>query len=637
MIHLLSEDTIQKIAAGEVIERPVSVVKELAENSIDAGATEITVEIEAGGKEKILVSDNGKGIPEEEMEVAFLRHATSKITGFEDLYSVKTMGFRGEALASIAAVADVRARSRQTVKDTGLEIQFEAGQMIRRKKVAMPSGTTMEVKNLFSNVPVRRKFLKSDAAEANQISSLLYRLAIGHPEISFRFIKDGRRVFQTRRENTFNENLMLLFGSAYHDALLAVDAEDGDYHIHGRIANNTFFRGNRAMQFFYINGRTIEDDALRNAAEEPYKSVIPNGRYPAFQIFIETDPKNIDINVHPNKQKVKFDHEETLLHLIEQTLHRTLFSHSVIPTQKKETPGLFQTLSTEESYQQILDQYGWPSSEHKQTPSSDDLPDTAKTSTSKEFPLFETSCRQNKAIYEIDDEDDAEPDSNFMEQKATADDSGVIQMHAEGMDLPKKHSVLPDFEELKFIGIAFRTYILLQHTGREELYLIDQHAAHERINYERYRKQFETDMIVSQQLALPLTLQLTSVQMETLALRGEILRRAGFDFSILGENRVALRAVPTIFKSASDDQVFFDLIDMDYGHLKNYEEIIDQIATKACRASVKQGDVLSYAEVRALYLALSQTEFPLTCPHGRPTIVVRKKSDLEKMFLRVLS
>ncbi|MDY3052276.1 MAG: DNA mismatch repair endonuclease MutL [Ndongobacter sp.] len=649
MIHLLNEDTIQKIAAGEVIERPVSVVKELVENAIDAGASEISVEIRNGGKELIRVTDNGTGIPPEEFELAFQRHATSKISSFDDLYRVCSLGFRGEALASIIAVSKVLARSKIEGAETGLELTFENSACRSRKPVAMQRGSEMTVRELFYNVPVRQKFMKSDSAEGNRISALLYSLAIGNPSISFRFIREDRRIFQTNRGHGARENLLLLFGRPYYEALIPVDERFENYRITGFIGNNTFYRGNRQMQFLYANGRYVEDETVRQVIEDAYRAIIPNGRFPAFQLFIQTDPTNIDINIHPNKQKIQFHRLEELLDglrlLLKKALQQNRSIPGAVPEDEAKQPDDF---SSENSYRRIIDAYRW-SAPQTPPPTAPTAEDVQKKEAQDIQRMIE--AQQMLSIEELSEEDGplmhpdeayevhqhieayqpdaAEPDFVRTQEASrypSASDTSKDAMQDNGF---------PENSSLRFLGVAFRTYLIFEQHATQTLYFVDQHAAHERINFERFLKQFQNGMVVSQQLLPPVSVPLTDWQTHRLQEREDVLRNIGYEFSSFGEHQVILRAVPTLFKAPEDSALFYDLLDLDIADCNDLDAIVDRLATKACKASVKQGDRLSEAEARQLIRNLGRCAYPFTCPHGRPTTIRRSRTDLEKLFLRI--
>lgn len=642
MIRTLSEDTIQKIAAGEVIERPVSVVKELVENAIDAGAKEVEVEIVDGGKALIRVADDGSGIESDQFETAFLRHATSKIEDFDDLYRIHSLGFRGEALASIIAVAKVRATTKTAEDAFGTELRYANSILENRQPIATTRGTSIEVAEIFYNLPVRQKFLKSGTAESNHITSLLYSLAIGNPDASFRYIKDHRLVFQTQRTNTLLENLMVLFGKEYRAQALRIEAENADYKIHGYVGDNTFYRGNRQMQFLYVNQRLVDDEEICFAIEEEYKSMIPNGRFPGFQLFIETDPKNIDINIHPNKKKVNFSEKKPLLQTLKEAVANTLTIGNAVPSlqggeassdsiqNKGKAKTLLTQLQDSERYKKVLEAY------HK----SKDL--QLAPGTARRNPFEATDVRQGDPEELVAPIDISEYLS-ISEVSSSSLSSGLEGMG--GVDHLREATIQESVHETNvrasdvygmphYIGTLFRTYLAFEKDA-ETLLLIDQHAAHERINYERFISDYHKREIVSQQLAFPETIPVDELRMASFIDRQNAIRAMGFDVESFGHDTLILRAVPSLFQMPENRSLLFDLLDMPWDGGMALEDQVHTLATKACKASVKQGDTLNVHEVEHLYRALHECEYPLSCPHGRPTMVELKKKALEKLFVRI--
>lgn len=655
MIEQLSQETIQQIAAGEVIERPVSAVKELVENSIDAGADEISVEVVHGGKEKIAVYDNGEGIPAGEMEKAFLPHATSKIQTFDDLAMVQSLGFRGEALTSIISVAKVKARSRTKEEDLGQELTYEDGDLVDKRPVAMPVGTQMEVEEIFGKIPVRKRFLKSDQAEWKQVSSLLYPLAISHPDISFRAVKDSKLVFQTRKENTLNENLLVLFGHAYYDSITAVQGEGDYYKLSGRISNNRFYRGNRKMQYIFINGRYVENTEIGQLVEDEYKSLIPNGRFPAFQLFIDVDPSLVNVNIHPNKKEVSLTHKEDLADLISKTIHQALYQGLEIPGPvEKEDKPVFD-LSDDEGYRRILEEYAWgdekgldqdqgrPGQNPFQVKDQDGRGDQAPGQAGEDQDLQEDFSLEDFSLEDLDDD--------VTKDQAAGEGTGSLAQEGEkeeGQDEVEEEAG-PDQARLdlhgenklafllnnRYAGRLFNTFLLFEDHEKEVVYMVDQHAAHERVNYERFMKQVKNGKVISQRLLTPLLVDLDPDQMEALKTRLPFFKTMGYDVDAIGEKQAAIREVPTIFKGQDDELTFISLLDAGVDDLTSFDTVVDQMAMKACKASVKQGDQLSEPEVVDLIRQLGRTDYPYTCPHGRPTLVKVNKSWFEKLFMRI--
>ncbi len=632
MIHLLDESTIEKIAAGEVIERPVSVVKELIENSIDAGAKNISLEIIDGGKQSIIVTDDGSGIEKEDLDLAFTRHATSKILDFSDLFKIRSMGFRGEALPSIAACSKLTARSRTKNMEEGIELVFEGGRKVSQMPVVMSVGTQMKVEDLFVNLPVRRKFLSSGSAEGGRISKLMYNLAVGNPGISLRYTREGKRIFQTSGKTQPEENLLLLFGSAYYESILKIQGESDNYKIKGMVSNNTYYRGNRQMQHIFLNGRLIEDDQIRDRIEECYKSIIPNGRYPAFQIFIETDPANLDINIHPNKKKVSYFGADELLDLLSYEIERKLYESSTIPGEKyqEKRPGLLMDLTSEESYKEILDTYSKPVEEgQKQNISGSNefenisFTDESDNGAFDDNGTFEYEDFGSNYLNTIIDKE--KNDKPYDMNKVT---SKVSESGAKGL--------LPDYDSLNFIGIVFKTYIIFEDVKEERLLIFDQHAAHERINYEKFLTKLKKSSSDSQKLLDNERILLDDMSLDKFKSREDMLKKLGFTFEIQNDGDIYISGVPAYLDADEYRQILYDILDLDMENKDVYslDRFIENCAMKACKASVKQGDRLDINEVRALYESLKECQYPLSCPHGRPTFIFTGKRDLENRFMR---
>ena len=639
MIRQLDAETVKRIAAGEVIERPVSVVKELVENAVDAGADEILVQIRDGGKSLISVTDNGSGISKQEMETAFLPHATSKISSFADLYRLHSLGFRGEALSSIVAVAEVEAQSKTAEEETGFALRYVDGNVVERKTVAMGTGTRITVSHLFAGIPVRRTFLKSDVAESNAVSRYLYTMAIGHPEIAFRFYRDDKRILQTGKQQSLEETLLVLYGRSYHEAIVPVHG-DGRYRLSGFIGNNTYYRANRQMQFLYVNGRAIMPDPVREIVESCYRSLIPNGRFPAFQLFLDTDPENIDVNVHPNKMTIQFTDSEGMQEMIHQAVQTALFRKPTIPGEEKK--DLFP--SPEESYRRILEQYAWPTKkvDSEETYSQDQALLPQQGHEGKDPKVEHSIAEAEEAVNETlefmlsPDETSSYADPQEKKDLYVSEEENLHEQSSFlSPSTDEESSLLPAFSTLRYLGSLFHVYLLFEERGKDALLIMDQHAAHERVNYERFLKQASAGTIVQQRLLKPIVVALSDEQETAFSVRQKALTDLGLDVAPFGEGRVVLRAVQTLFRSTNDAQLLLDLLDVSVAEAKEYDQLLDQMAMKACKASVKQGDSLSEAEAAALYEQLYACRYPLTCPHGRPTVIRREKKDFEKWFMRV--
>ncbi|MBF1204061.1 MAG: DNA mismatch repair endonuclease MutL, partial [Fusobacterium periodonticum] len=466
-IKLLSEDTIQKIAAGEVIENPYSVIKELVENSIDSGATTIKVEIKNAGKKEIMISDNGCGIEENEIELAFTKHATSKLNNFEDIYSILSFGFRGEALASISSISKVDINTRTKNSEFGIHCFIENTKIKRKNKIGMNFGTTIYIRDLFYNVPIRKKFLKSDAYESSIITTLMNSFALSNPNISFKYIKDSKVVFETTGKNQLKDNIKYIFKDDFYKNLMAVDINDSDYKIYGYISNNHFYKGSRNCQYLFVNGRYIFDEKIRNIIEKSISTLIPKGKFPSFVIFIEVNPSLIDINVHPNKRKIKFIFEDKLLNLL---------NNNITDIVLKNTTSDFISLKTEQN-----DKILYINDNIKKQPEENDIVETIvydedynDQNIINKFSYEDLFKVQNDDIKIINEQDDTESyiiDNNTIEQtpikeqiKLTNNNENDIKNIIDYKILGKifeKYILLSDYDEFIIIDILNAKYRLL--------------------------------------------------------------------------------------------------------------------------------------------------------------------------------
>ncbi len=616
-IKLLDTITIQQIAAGEVVERPSSIVKELVENALDATADRIVVEIEQGGIKRIDVEDNGVGIASEDIPMAFTRHSTSKISEFDDLYQLTTMGFRGEALASIVAVSKVQLLTRDVEAPLGTQVTYHYGkQSGEEKPISMNPGTKFTITDLFGAVPVRKKFLKSPLAEANRITSLMYGFAIGNPGIGLKYVKDGKVIFNTKTNSDLKTNLYHLFGKDYYDTILSLNYQSDDVSMKGFLSGNTYYRGNRGMQYLYVNGRYVENDEIVKIIEDAYRGIIPNGRYPAFQIFLSIRPDAVDVNIHPNKLKIAFTEPDRINDLLRAEITDLVIRGQKIPTiekKEKEEPLTLQSLqkTNEEAYQNILDLY----SPVERSPVSIEKKDVNKQ---REMSI---ALEESMAVC------DEIIDFSFI-------DDGC------GEDLKEEEtqnrSIAFDIDRLTYLGNLFATYLVYENSFDKKLVIIDQHAAHERILYETYLTQFYNDEVAIQPLLSPQIFTLKEYEIRYIADHQETLYKAGYEIEPFGDNTVAVRAVPYVLGVPVGGEGLLEIIDNVLIQLSTPKDLtVDKIIMASCKSAVKAGDRLSPAEAQGLLSDLSRTSQPYTCPHGRPILVEWTKLELEKFFLRV--
>lgn len=602
-IKILDEKTIQKIAAGEIIERPSSVVKELIENSLDANASNITIEIRQGGKSYIRITDDGDGILEEDLSIAFKRHSTSKLTNADDLYRIMSFGFRGEALASISTVSKVEVLTKTNKDKFGVQAFVEEGKIIDKKPVGCPKGTTMIVRDLFYNVPVREKFLKSDISEANHINDIVYKLALGNPGVSFKYIRDNKIIFQTSNNNDILTNIYTLLGEDFSKNLLEINYEDIDFRIYGYISNNTFYRSNRKHQYIYVNNRYVDNNHISNLIECKYKSIIPINRFPVFIIFIDVDPSFIDVNIHPNKQQIKFINQNKLDSKLEYIINSQLNKNLSIP--KKEFH------------------------EKKQNDNTNEIPRLYR-----EILLEEDKLEKDKEVINLDKKNKiAESEIDYNNINKVYKENTITAKEKEE-DLNDLKNVL---NRLRPIGIIFSTYILAEDPLYDKLLIIDQHAAHERIIFERYKNEYEKEMVAIQHLITPQILELTNTELEIVKKNINLFNRLGFIVEEFGINSVIIRGVPILFGKPQTKKLFLKLVDTISNDIKStYEFKLDKIIKIACTEAIKSGDRIENIEVDSLLQQLGNTSNPYTCPHGRPTIIQITKKDLEKEFKRIM-
>ena len=626
-IHLLDNETINKIAAGEVIESPKSIVKELVENSIDSGADEITVEIKSGGKSLIRITDNGKGIEKDQVENAFQRHCTSKITSSDDLNSLFTLGFRGEALASIAAVSNIEIITRTNDDTYGIKMTIEGGVISLKEDVGCPVGTTISVTELFYNVPARKKFLKSDSSESLHINEIVVSLALSKENISFKYINNNNVAFRTPKTSNFINTISSLYERDLYNSLLKVDYSSDLVTIGGYTTNLNYYRGNRKQQIVFVNGRVIKHKRMNYFIEAAYNTLLPKNKYPACFLKIEIDPALVDVNVHPAKTEVRFQNEEAVLNEVKSAIYRTLHSINIMKEVKKET--ILNEPSKNLNHSHIFDIKRDFKTE--KTPFNNFEKSNYQEIENIKFTeinFSEENIIEEKNIFEevIQNEKDMPLKESFEPyEKADFKQETFIEIE-------KNESKLPD---LSVIGILMDTYIICENIEKTEMFMIDQHAAHERINYEKFLQQYNSREILIQEI-VPEVINLSYDDYETAMSNAEIFENLGISVENFGNNAILINNLPTIFKDSNIKDVFYSILDSLKEVTKsNLDFVIDKIIKDACVKSVKSGDKLHISEVRALLNDLNVTENPYTCPHGRPVIIKMTKYEIEKMFERI--
>ena len=614
-IAVLEKATIDKIAAGEVVERPASVVKELVENAIDAGADAITVEIKDGGKSYIRITDNGCGIPEEELPVAFLRHSTSKLRDASELSDIHTLGFRGEALSSISAVSRVEMITKPQTELMGVRYVVEGSQEVSMDKIGAPDGTTIMVYQLFFNTPARKKFLKSDMTEASYISELMERLALSHPDVSFLFISNKKEKIHTSGNGNLMDTIYQIYGRQIASNLLAVEKETDLLMVSGFIGNSNVARGNRSLENFYINGRYIKSPLLSKAVEEGYVGYLMQHQYPFCVLQITTKEAAVDVNVHPTKQEVRFDDEMAIADIFKTLVFERLHQREDIaevtldeeiekekeqskPVTEERTPEPFEKARLQQMREKITKQI------HADTPYErkyQEFYQKRESDANAHAPKQELPETSKPATYE---------QTSFLTREARA-----------------KHHI---------IGQVFDTYWLIEHDNK--LYIIDQHAAHEKVLYERMMKQLKNKEMTTQYVSPPIILSLTRAEQDILERFADVFAELGYVISPFGGNEFAIEGVPGNLFSFDVKTFFMELL-ASCDSLKGndgHDMILEKIASMSCKAAIKGNNHLSRPEIEALLEELLSLENPYHCPHGRPTIISMTKYEIEKKFKRIV-
>lgn len=636
-INLLSDDTIQKIAAGEVVERPMSIIKELVENSIDAKADEIVVEIKKGGKEFIKVSDNGSGIEKDQIERAFLRHATSKINNFDDLYKTYTMGFRGEALASIVAVSSLDIYSKTQDEPAGSHLSYDNNKLISNKSIGMNKGTIIEVKNLFEYLPVRKKFLSSDMAEGNKITALMYSFAIANPKVSISYIKDDKLIFKTFKDNSLKDNLRILFGNDYANNILDIKSDKTEYKISGYISNNSFYKGNRSMQYIFVNGRYIEDMDLVNHVETQYHTIIPNGRFPAFQIFIETNPKNIDINISPNKQKIKFSFADELYEELKNTISETLLEAQRIKELKIEEKNTFKPnfydLNSGDSYEKILDAYkNFDKSEDKEK-------ETLKYPSTSEDLHEEVADYDIKVINLDDDFDDIDEDDiegfeieNPLDStQASCPYEFSYEKDLSSLEKDDTKNILSFDIDTEYITCLFNRYLIFKEFAKDELIIVDQIAAQERLIFDKLVSDIDGKTFPINQLLSPIIIEFGPKDYEKFLDNQNIFSEFGFDIDDFGQNTIAIRAVPYIGNLACNRDIFINIFD-NMSENSTEDEYISILKKRAIAYAINKKANMTYDHAMSLYKDLMKSSNKFSTENGKKIIFSLSQADFERIL-----
>lgn len=612
-IHLLDKHTIDQIAAGEVIERPFSVVKELTENAIDSGATSVSIEIRDGGISLIRVTDNGAGIDESQIKKAFLRHATSKIQTASDLSFIHTLGFRGEALSSIAAISRLELCTKTKDAFTGFIYKIEGGQELSFQEAGLPNGTTVLVRDLFYNTPARLKFLKSPQAEAAYVTTIVEKIALSHPQIAVKYSINGKLKLQTKGSGNLKDTIYGIFGRDITSSLIEVHASLDCLRIDGFIGNPTVERSTRSLENYFINGRYIKDKVIERAIEEAYKGYQMKGAFPFTALYFTIEPELIDVNVHPSKMEIRFYNNELIFESISSCLRKALEEREHIPAVSLEDKAPSAGKPT------LAPNHAEPFELLRAAKENLWAAPKPQVALPEDWVSEEAAYALAEPVYELE-EPAQEPTVTY--EQASFDTAPFLSVQAK-----KAHRI---------VGEVFATYWIVEYEN--EMYIVDQHAAHEKVLYETFLKRAKEGSVYAQQIAPALILTLTPKEEEVLSRFSAQFQKMGFSVEYFGGSEYALQAVPTQLPALNDRQAFLSFLEELCEHTGRLSSSIaeERIATAACKAAVKGNQRLSLAEADALLTQLLSLENPYRCPHGRPTIIKLSKQELEKKFKRLL-
>ena len=664
-ITLLSQETIDKIAAGEVVERPSSVVKELVENAIDAKATAVTVEIKEGGISFIRITDNGCGIERAQVPLAFLRHSTSKIKSVEDLMSITSLGFRGEALSSISAVSQVELITKTYGELTGTRYVIEGSREKENEEIGAPEGTTFIVRNLFYNTPARRKFLKTAQTEGNYINDLMERLALSHPGVSFKFINNGQTKMHTSGNSREKDMIYHIYGRDITSGLLEIDHKNEYFHVKGFIGKPLISRGNRNFENYFINGRYIKSALLSKSIEEAYKGFLMQHQYPFCVLYFSMDTDLLDVNVHPTKMELRFSNNEAIYKTLFEIIRGALTHKDFIPevpvqeekVQKRENikvplPEPFERRGVEtvrsggrfqlqdihmQGQAEITPKETVPQKEaappenlsvfnsllpKKETITTDRVSETNTYTVSKSVPQPIPAGKTTASLPEETASVPPEPKVTYEQQELIAVSKGFLTK-----DAKKKH---------KIIGQLFDTYWMVEY--EDKLFIIDQHAAHEKVLYEKTMKKVREKTFSSQTLSPPIILTLSLEEIEMLEKYREQINAFGYEIEPFGGKEYAVTAIPADFTGIDTKTMFLEMLD-DFANINGNDSpnaIMEKVASMSCKAAIKGNQHISRPEAERLIDELLELENPYNCPHGRPTIISMTKYEIEKKFKRIV-
>lgn len=654
-IALLSQETIDKIAAGEVIERPSSVVKELVENAIDAGSSAVTVEIKEGGISFIRISDNGCGIEREQIPLAFLRHSTSKIKSVEDLFTVTSLGFRGEALSSIAAVSQVELITKTNGDFTGSRYLIEGSKEVSLEEIGAPDGTTFIIRNLFYNTPARKKFLKSAQTEGTYIHELMQRMILSHPDVAFKFIMNNQVKLQSSGNGNIKDIIYHLYGRDITKALLPIAHESELFKVSGFIGKPMISRGNRGYELYFVNGRFIRSQILSKAIEDAFKPFLMQHQYPFTVLYFEIDSSLLDVNVHPTKMELRFSNQQELYREVQSILSAALVHRDIIPEVPVDTPKKnemevpkIEKVMPEPFEQKRLEEIR--KAVRKDSPYEIKYPvsrpmGTGSVSSAAQEKLLDTikSMPPEDMMEERIQKESLPEQSKKETEKELAKEAYVLREEETYGAKPEgsyeQGSFLKEEEmaKQKIIGQLFDTYWLVEYNDR--LFIVDQHAAHEKVMYEKLKKQFEKKEFTSQAISPPIVITLSMREAEVLERFKEQFTKLGFEIEHFGGAEYSICGVPGNLYRLNTRDVLIDMLDEltdGISERATADVILDKIASMSCKAAVKGSQRLSLPEMEQLMKDLMKLDNPYNCPHGRPTIIAMSKYEIEKKFKRIV-
>lgn len=684
VIHLLSQNTIDQIAAGEVVERPRSVVKELTENAIDAGATAISVEIKEGGISLIRVTDNGSGIEKSEIRKAFLRHATSKIEDAQDLPHIHSLGFRGEALSSICAVSQMELITKTQEDFTGVHYQIEGGVECEFSEIGAPKGTTFLVRNLFYNVPARRKFLKQPQTEGSYVADLMEHLALSHPDISIKFIMNGQVRFQTSGNNQLKEVIYRIYGKEVTDHLIDFSLNGKSVRVRGFLGKPEQNRSNRNFEIFFVNGRYVHNEVLQKAVEEGYKQYLMQHKFPFCVLHFEFQPEDIDVNVHPAKMEIRLQHGVEVYTEIASAIRDRLHEIELIPDvrlteEKEQTPQIKQAPEPFEVNRTRMERIQEPVAEYARNQRQSGEQVVVRTDDTRENAVGKDSIENGTGSvhtsldagqeagftgmqYEISRQQPemvSEEETPYQAKLSVQKILGDHPVNATGSDL--HHNIIKSAEHIlvekpvqldlfeenfvdvksresyQILGQIFDTYWLI--AFKDKLFIMDQHAAHEKVKYERLVKELKNKTVTSQQITPPVVLHLDSREEQALLSYRDYFASLGFEIEEFGTGSVAIRSMPVDLYGCKEMEFFQEVLDeLCENPMKDQPDVIlNKLASMACKAAVKGNNSLTFEEVSALLDEMLTLDNPYHCPHGRPTIISMSKYEIEKKFKRIVT